>query len=50
MVFKPTPGVKLEIKKGQRMNFTATTSHPNGTKSYTVNNNGEIVEQKMLDR
>lgn len=48
--FKPSPGVKLEIQKGQRMNFTATASHPGGTERYLVNNNGEIVEQKMPDR
>jgi Tfp pilus assembly protein PilE len=56
--FKPTPGVKLEVRSGQRFNFTATASFqppsepydPSGTKMYTINNHGEIVEQKMSDR
>lgn len=48
--FKPSPGVKLEIRKGQQMNFIATTSHPIGIKMYVINSEGEIVEQKIPDR
>jgi hypothetical protein len=50
--FKPTYDVKLEIQRGQRMNFSATASHPKGTEMYTINNKGEIIglKQAMLDR
>jgi hypothetical protein len=48
--FKPTYDVKLEVRSGQRFNFMAIASHPNGTKIFTINNKGEILEQKMPDR
>jgi hypothetical protein len=50
--FKPTYDVKLEVGGGQRVNFSATASHPNGTEIYTINSKGEIigVKQEMLDR
>jgi Tfp pilus assembly protein PilE len=50
--FKPSPDVKLEIQKGQQMNFNASTSHAGGTKIYTINSEGEIicVKQAMPGR
>lgn len=44
--FKPAYDVKLEIQRGQRMNFSATASHPKGTEMYTINNQGEIIGLK----
>jgi hypothetical protein len=48
--FKPTSDVKLEVRRGQQVNFLATASHPNGNKMFTINSKGEIVEQQMPDR
>jgi Tfp pilus assembly protein PilE len=44
--FMPTPGVKFEIQRGQRINFSATAFHPNGTETYTINNDREIIGVK----
>jgi Tfp pilus assembly protein PilE len=48
--FKPIDDVKLEVRGGQQVNFMAIASHPNGTKIFTINNKGEILEQKIPDR
>lgn len=50
--FKPASDVKLEIQRGQRMNFSATASHSKGTEIYTINNKGEVigVKQAMPNR
>jgi Tfp pilus assembly protein PilE len=50
--FKPTPGVKLEIRKGQQMNFSVSSSHSGGTEMFTINSEGEIigVKQAMPNR
>jgi Tfp pilus assembly protein PilE len=50
--FKPTYDVKLEVRSGQRFNFKATASHPQGTEMYTISSEGEIaaVKQAMPDR
>ena len=45
--FKPTDDIKLEIQKGQRVNFSTTASHPNGTEMYTINSEGEIIGVKQ---
>lgn len=45
--FKPTYDVKLEVRNGQRFNFTATASHPLGTQIYTIKSEGEIVGVKQ---
>jgi hypothetical protein len=44
--FNPTYDVKLEIQRGQRMNFSTTASHPKGTETYAINSEGEIIGVK----